>query len=167
MLRFGLLMALAFSSGLVAGAPPDSAYAPLRLYQGSWQVTRKSAGTAKPERLTNDCAKVGNFYVCQQTVNGTPEALLIFVPAGQPGQYFTQSVGQDGRGRGRGNLEITGNRWTYSSTWDQGGKTTYYRNVNLFTGRNHIHYEQFESSNGRDWKVTDSGDEDRALKATR
>ena len=102
--------------------------------------------------------------MCQQTVNGTPEELLIFVPAKAAGQYYTQSVKPEGRAGGRGGLEISGDHWTYSSTWDQGGKTTYYRTINVFTGKNQIHYEQQESDNNKDWKTTGSGDEVR-LKA--
>ncbi len=159
------LLALALfgiTTTALGAAAPESVYAPLRLYAGTWHVTRKDqpAG-AKPDELKNDCALVGNFYVCQQTVNGTPESLIIFVPATQPGHYYNQSVRQDGRATGRGDLEISGERWVYSSTWDAGGKTIHYHTINVFTGKNHIHFEQQESSNEKDWKTTNSGDEER------
>jgi hypothetical protein len=146
---------------LAAGS--DAVYAPLWLYNGTWQVTRKDlAPGAKPDQLLNQCALVGTYFTCQQTVNGTVSALLIFVPAKTPGQYYTQSVNPDGRAGGRGDLAIDGNKWVYSSNWNQGGgKTTFYKTINVFSGKNRIHFEQQESSNNKDWKTTNSGDEVR------
>jgi hypothetical protein len=139
-----------------------SPYTPLWLYNGSWRVTRKDlAPGAKPDELTNQCALVGKYFACQQAVNGTPGALLIFIPRAEAGYYYTQNIRPDGFASRRGDLRIEGNVWTYSSAWDQGGTTTYYKTVNTFTGRNRIHFEQLESKNNKDWKATNSGDEVR------
>jgi hypothetical protein len=139
-----------------------NAYTPLWLYNGTWQVTRKDS--SKPDELVNQCALVGIYFACQQTVNGTPSELLIFLPAKTPGKYFTQSVNPEGRAGGRGDLEIAGNKWVFSSTWDAGGRTVYYRTTNVFTGKDHIHFEQAESGNNRDWTVKMTGDEARISK---
>lgn len=136
-----------------------TAYTPLWLYNGSWQVTRK--GDSKPDELVNQCALLGTYFACQQTVNGTPSELLIFIPAKTSGKYFTQSVNPEGRAGGRGDLEISGDKWVFSSTWDAGGRTVYYRTTNVFTGKDHIHFEQAESGNNRDWTVKMTGDEAR------
>jgi hypothetical protein len=147
-----------------AAAPPasDSNFASLRLYAGSWRVTRKDqpAG-AKPDELKNDCAQLGKYFACQQTVNGSVSALLIFVSTDKPGHFFTQTVTPEGRATGRGDLQINGDHWVYSSYWDQGGKGTYMRTLNDFSGRDHIHFEQQESGNGKDWTTKNSGDETR------
>jgi hypothetical protein len=154
-----LIAMLAFF--LVAGAP-DSVYAPLWAYNGSWQVTKKGAPSgSKPDNLVNNCALVGSYFACQQSVNGALSALLVFVPAKTPGQYFTQSIMPDGRAGGRGDLTIEGDKWTYLSTWNQGTKTTKFRTTNVFTGKTRIHFEQQDSSDGRDWKTTGAGDEVR------
>ena len=155
---------LAMACWAYAAATPDTIYAPLRLYEGTWRITRKDLGPgAKPDELKNDCALVGKFFACQQTVNGTPGPLLIFLPIpNQPGHYHTQNVNQEARASGIGDLEISGDHWVFSSRWDQGGgKTTYYRTINQFSGKTHIHFEQQESSNGKDWTVKNSGDEVR------
>jgi hypothetical protein len=159
--RVTLLLLLASQFAFDAGAASNP-YTPLWLYNGAWRVTR--AGVApgtKPDELVNQCALVGKYFTCQQTVNGEPGALLIFVPANEPGHYYTQNVGLDARATRRGDLEIERNRWTYSSTWNQGGTTTYYKTVNTFTGGDRIHFEQLESKNNKDWKATGSGDEVR------
>lgn len=148
---FAVMIELTF-----AASTPDPAYAPLWLYSGTWRVSRNGAN---PDELKNDCALIGKYFACQQTVNGTPGELLIFIPADKPGHYYTQTVMPQGRAGGRGDLEINGDRWIYSSNWDDGGKTTFYRTTNVFTGKDHIHFEQAESTNHKDWKVTASGDE--------
>ncbi len=163
MSRF-VLTAVALVVPLMRGAAtPDPVYAPLWLYQGTWHVSRSDlAAGAKPEELQNQCALLGKYFACQQTINGQAGALIIFIPAAKAGQYYTQNIRVDGFASGRGNLEIAGDHWTYISTRDESGRTVYYRTTNVFTGKNRIHFESAESGDGKSWKVTGSGDEVRA-----
>ena len=148
------LLALCLLGHVFCASDP---YTPLRLYDGTWKVARKDL--PKPDELINQCSLIGKYFACQQTVNGSVGNLMIFIPAAQPGHYVTQGVNLQGRALGRGDLEIDGDRWVYSSMWDEGGKTTYYRTVNIFSGRNHIHFDQQESTNRKDWVTKNSGDE--------
>ena len=152
-----------------AATASDAAFAPLWVYNGSWQITKKEAAPgAKPEELTNQCSAIGKYFVCQQSVNRTAVALWIATEAGSRGHYHTQSVRPDGIAGGRGDLEISGDRWVFTSVWNQGGgKLTYNRTTNIFTGKNRIHFEQAESTNNRDWTVKSSGDEVRVGRAGR
>lgn len=147
---------------------PNKIDASLWLYQGTWKVTRRSANKgAKAEQLVNHCAMLGTYFACHQTVNDSERGLIVFIPAGKAGHFYTQTILPEGRASGRSELEISGSRWTYSSRWPQGnGKITYYRTVNVFTGNNHIHFEQEESPDGAQWTLKDSGDELRVA-ATR
>ena len=164
-MRLILLFAVAAMCAATAQSA-DATFAPLWSYQGAWHVTRSDlAPGAKPDELVNQCALLGAYFACQQTVNGKPSELLIFVAANKPGHYYTQSVNPEGRAGGRGDLEINGDQWTFSSTWDEGGKTTYYRTTNTFTGKDRIHFDQAESTNGKDYKVTHSGDDVRIGRA--
>jgi hypothetical protein len=170
-MRVAGLIAL-FFCGVEAGfgaSASDAAFAPLWAYNGSWQITKKEAPPgAKPEELTNQCSAIGKYFVCQQSVNGTAVALWIATEAGAPGHYHTQSVRPDGIAGGRGDLEISGDRWVFTSVWNQGGgKLTYNRTTNIFTGKNKIHFEQAESTNNRDWTVKSSGEEVRVARAGR
>jgi hypothetical protein len=150
-----VLLALNVVQALKAADP----YTPLWLYSGSWRVTHKDQSS---EKLTNQCALVGRFFTCEQTVNSVHGNLLIFIPVpDKPGHYYTQNVRPEGRASSRGDLEIQGDRWIYTSTWDQGGSTVYYRNTNIFTGRNKINYEQAESTDNKNWTVKNSGEEVR------
>jgi len=151
------LMLAAAPYGFAADA--DAAYQPLMLYQGTWQVTPLHA--AKPDILNNHCERTGKFYSCEQTVNGKTAALVVFVPAEVPGHYYSQAILPDGHATGRGDLEIAGDRWVYSSKDVEGAKTTYYRTINIFTGKDHIHFDSEKSSDGTQWTTTLSGDEQR------
>ncbi|HEX3684402.1 MAG TPA: hypothetical protein VHU83_17840 [Bryobacteraceae bacterium] len=160
-MRLILLLMIAAMGDAVWAA--DATFAPLWLYQGTWHVTRANlAAGAKPEELVNRCAQIGKYFGCQQTINGQQGNLLIFVGTGKPGQFHTQNVTPDARATGRQELEVRGDKWTFTYTWDQGGKTTYYRTTYTFSGKNKIHFEQEESSNGKDYTVTGSGDQVKA-----
>lgn len=136
-------------------------YAPLRLYEGAWQVTQSAPTTGrKSDRLVNDCAQVGRYFACQQTVNGKPGALVVFIPDAVPGHYHTQIVRLDGAALGPpGTLTIAGDHWTYLGEPDAKGLR--YRTVNIFSGRDRIHFESARSTDGKTWTVTMAGDEER------
>jgi hypothetical protein len=162
-IAFLLFFALNTSSSVSRAADP---YTPLWLYSGSWRVTHQK--DQPPDKLTNQCALVGHFFTCEQTVNGVPGNLLIFIPVpNKPGHYYTQNVRPEGRATSRGDLEIQDDNWIYSSTWDQGGSTVYYRTTNVFTGKNKIQYEQAESSDNKNWTVKNSGEEIRVSPSKR
>lgn len=100
--------------------------------------------------------------MCQQTVNGKVNGLIIFLPQeDQRGHYFTQGVNANGFALGRGELLIDGDHWTYSSEDRSKDSTTYYRTMNTFAGRDTIHFELSVSKNGSDWTTTRKGDEVR------
>jgi hypothetical protein len=163
MIRANVLIPLAILAGFAQAGPGDPIYAPLRLYQGTWRVTTKNAGSgAKPDTLLNRCSQLGKFFACEQNVNGSSVGLLVYVPAGAAGTFHTQTINPEGRAQGRGDLAISRDQWVFTSRWDQGGnKTTFYRTTNTFSGKDHIHFEQAESPDNRTWTVTNSGDEVR------
>ncbi len=138
----------------------EASLRPVQVLQGRWKVTR--AGASAPDDLVNDCATVGRYFACQQTVNGAAGALLIISSAGEPGKYFTQNVLPEGRATGRDDLEIAGEKWVWSSRRLQAGHGTLYRTLNVFNGHDRIHFEQQESTdNGGQWVTKASGDEVR------
>ena len=92
-------------------------------------------------------------------MDGKAGALLVFTPSQTKGTYYTQPVLPDGHAAGRGELQIEGDRWTYPSKEEENGKTKYYRITNVFSGKDHIHFERSESADGRTWKVLASGEE--------
>lgn len=139
------------------GPAPVNPYVPLQRYEGAWRVMPD--GKTKPDRLVNDCARVGRFFACQQTVNGKPGPLLIFIPD-SAGHYHTQVVRGDGAALGPpGTLTLSDDHWVYLSKPDSKGVR--YRTVNDFQGPDRIHFVVAHSSDGKRWVVTLSGVEER------
>jgi hypothetical protein len=152
--------------GFLPGNAADSTAAnPLWLYQGSWQVTRASSGApAKPYRLTNDCAQLGLYFACQQSVNGKPVRLLVVISTETPGHFHTQTILPEGRATGLDDLEISGSKWVFTSSRRDGGKTTYYRTTHTFSSKTKVHFEEAESTDGKQWVTKTSGDQAKLSK---
>lgn len=137
-------------------------FAPLQRYDGHWLLHRNVVDTSGGAlAIDNVCAVVGAWFACDQSVNGSKSELLLFLPGDRPGRFVTQSIAPDGAANGRGELEIDGELWTYRSRGDRGGRITWYRTTNRFSGPDRIHYEQTESPDGQHWHVVGSGDEAR------
>jgi hypothetical protein len=139
---------------------PESAYAPLELYNGTWKIV--PGHHDRPyDTLVNHCHREDLYYSCTQTVNGVLAALVVFVPTDVPGRYHSQVVMPSGEAVGRSDITIDGDLWSYNSQEDRNGKTYYYRTVNTFTGKDKIHYSQQTSSDGVHYDEKSSGDEQR------
>jgi hypothetical protein len=67
----------------------------------------------------------------------------------------------DGRATGLSDLELNGDQWTYTNRRDEYGKTTFFRTINTFTGKDRIHFEHAHSAEGKQWTTDGSGDEVR------
>lgn len=163
MRRLAVLLVFVSSLSVAATKATENDFGSLPMYQGTWQVTRNgSAAGTKPDTLVNQCAGVGAYYTCSQTIGGQSTGLLVFIPKGMANHYFTQVIKPDGRATGRDELEIESNVWTYRSRRDENGKTTFYRTINTFSGKNKIHFESAHSPNDKDWTTDSSGDDVRA-----
>jgi hypothetical protein len=155
------LLTGAVSAPMVAPTKSNG-LAALTVYDGSWVVTPKAQGgeAAKIDRLSNHCRMLDAFYSCEQVVNGTPAALLVFTVGAQAGSFRTNVVLADGSGRELpGDLTIAGNRWTFVSK-DGSGKPSY-KVENFFKDRDHIHFEQFQPGESGGWTKVGEGDEVR------
>jgi len=88
-------MRFVFIAVLLTAASPifaaDDVYQPLWLYQGHWKGTKKNLDSTTAQfDIVNDCARIGRFFGCQQTVDGKPGPLILFVPSGPAGHYYTR-----------------------------------------------------------------------------
>ncbi len=158
---FATSIVLSWALASLAQAKPDSTdpLTPLRLYNGSWQLTVN--GTGKSVRIDNRCEPIGKFFACEQSVNGQVQLLVVFVPSGREDEYSVQNISTDGESGSKTVLTIGGTRWTYTSKEKSNGKTVYYRTTNDFRDTDHIHFEQFQSDDGQHWKSVRSGEEKR------
>ena len=153
----GLLLLMMFSGAL---------FAPIKVYEGTWTVVsaHTMAGQGRPDTIVNHCNEGTAFYTCEQVVNGKSLALIVYTATEDPTKFHSQPVLPDGQAVGRGDLTILGDHWTFlGSGKDAAGKETFYRTENLFTGRDKIHFEQYESSDNKSWVKKNEGDEVRLL----
>lgn len=154
---------ISLAASIATASAADDPFAPLRLFQGEWNVMPSDrAKSAAPDSTVNQCVQIGAYFACQQTVNGKTDALIVFVAGGPKGYYKMRPVQPDGSSPSMAeSLTVSGKRWTYR--WDdrEHGRAVHYRNVNTFNGNDGIHYEVAQSLDGINWKVTASGDERR------
>ncbi|HEX4578131.1 MAG TPA: hypothetical protein VH117_12320 [Edaphobacter sp.] len=142
----------------------SAAFTPIRVYEGTWKLVsaHTMAGEGKPDMIVNHCYEGSAFYACEQVVNGKPVVLLVFTATEDPTKFHSQPVLPDGHAVGRGDLTIVGDHWTFSGGGkDDNGKETFYRTENFFTGRDKIHFEQYESGDNKTWVKKNEGNEVR------
>ena len=163
---FGIALGV-FSASELRSAVSDDPYAPLKLYDGKWDATTTIGGEGVMH-LENHCAQTGVFFVCEQSLEGKPGALVVFLPvnklAGGGEEYRNTALRPDGSAPGPWNkVVIEGERWVYSWDEEDPGKKILWRNVNQFSGRDKIHFEVQKSEDGKTWKTVKGGDEKRVL----
>jgi hypothetical protein len=164
---------------LVAAVPTVGLCDPLdaiAAYDGTWHmriVTKDSAfskAATEETTLRNACWRNGQYFACNQYVNGESKILIVFTYDQKRGQFTSYQVPADGSPAGSGVLEIQGREWQYP--WDEtiDGETVHFRVVNVFEGRTHIFYRREFSTDGTTWTIMATGSEtkspDRQPKST-
>jgi hypothetical protein len=134
-------------------------------YAGTWKVhgerfaTPHSDAGNEDTTLRNDCWKSGAYVVCNQYVNGESKVLLVFTYSDLTKTYTSYPIPQNGEAVSAGRLQIVGNVWTFPWQVPQGGTTTYFHVVNVFTGTDHIDYVQEFSIDNVHWTRMAQGTE--------
>jgi hypothetical protein len=157
MMGFWLLM-------IAAGGPVfGPAFEPMRVYEERGRWCRPIPWPARGGRtIVNHCNEGTAFYTCEQIVNVKSLALIVYTATDDLTKFHAQPVFPSGQAAGRGNLTIAGDHWTFlGSGTDSGGKQVFYRTENYFSGRDKIHFEQYESGDNKTWVKKNSEDEVR------
>jgi hypothetical protein len=142
----------------------SAAFTPLKVYEGTWRIAsaHTMAGEGKPDTVVNHCTEGTAFFSCEQVVNGKSVALVVFTSTDDPTKFHSTPVSPTGHATGRGDLTIVGDHWTFlGSGKDDSGKEIFYRTENFFTGQDKIHFDQYESSDNKNWVKKSEGDEVR------
>jgi hypothetical protein len=160
----GLLSLHPSASAGPAASLADDPYAPLRLYNGKWELV--SADKKGPKLIENHCAQTGLFFSCEQVLDGKTAALVVLLPmvktASGGEDYRTQVLTPDAKPAGEWNkLTIEGDRWSYTWEATENGKKVQWRNVNTFSGSDRIHFEIQSCADGANWQTQQQGDEHR------
>jgi len=140
-------------------AAPKSVEAILA-YAGVWKVEMEHYDTAQSKAghetttLRNACWHDGAYVACDQDVDGESKILLVFTYNEKENIYTSYQIPAGGQEPGTGKLLIDGNVWTFPWQVSEGGKTTYFRVVNVFVTPGRIESRQEFSADQVHWTVT-------------
>ena len=149
----------------VAVQQPTAGIDAIMAYAGTWKVrgtrfaTPYSKAGEEDSTLRNECWKSGEYVACRQIVNGESKVMLVFTYSDLLKMYTSYPILQNGEAATAGRLQIVGNVWTFPWEVTQGGATTYFRVVNVFTGTDHIDYAQEFSPDNVHWTRMATGSE--------
>lgn len=158
-----MLLAIALLAAQATAPNPLDA---LLVYNGTWHVkvdhpfSGGPAGTV--DTLESHCTRTTAFVTCEQSVNGKVLELMVYTAAPTPGHFYTKFIQPDNMSAPRGELILDGNHFTYLDKATVDGKATLYRVENIFRDRDHIHFEESNSTDGgKTWTTTNQGEETR------
>jgi hypothetical protein len=138
----------------------------LAIYDGTWTVHAShpwSGGQAgSADQLVSRCHRFVAYFACEQTINGAPASLIVYTASDEPERLNTRTITPSGLAGGRGDLTLAGPHWTYIDRPPASLKGDWSRTENIVTDRDHIHFEEYASSDeGKSWRLTNEGEEVR------
>lgn len=139
-------------------------------YAGTWnmELHRVETPYSKPSNetmlLKNDCWHSEIFYVCDQIIDGTPKALIVFFYNADEKTFgsFPITAGSDTLHPGQ--VIVEGKTVTFPWQINDNGKGVYMRIVNTFTTPDTIEVRQEYSEDGAKWLPMATGVEHRVAK---
>ena len=114
--------------------------------------------------LVSHCTRFTAYFACEQVIDGKPAELILYVPAGPPGKFFTKMVMPNGLSTDRGEFTVEPSHPGHFTYLDKGlanGKPVYSRTENFIRSADSIHFEEYESTDNQTWTKTNEGDETR------
>ena len=156
---------LASSLALGADAPAPSPLDRLNVFAGTWKSDSQTFKTPYSEAgqvsstLTNQCWKAGQFFVCNQMVDGESRVLLVFAFKGGD-SYTVTYVPANGSYSSNGALLVDGGVWTFPGEQHKYGQVVYFRTVNIYNGDS-LDYREEYSDDRQNWTLMAKGHEAR------
>ncbi len=144
-------------------AMPPAGLDRVKILAGTWKADGQSFDTdfSKAGRdtsvLKNDCWSSGEFFACDQIVNGESKALIIFSYNSKDDSYNSYAVPAGGDPASSGHLKIDGNNWTYQNPPNPDSKPPFFRTLNVFEGATVIHYTVQFSKDNANWITMKQG----------
>ena len=144
---------------------PTAGIDAIMAYAGTWKVkgerfsTPYSTAGKEETTLRNACFKSGGYVACNQFVDGESKVLIVYTYSDLLKMYTTYPIPPNGQAASAGRLQIVGNVWKFPWEVTQGGATTYFHVVNVFTGADHIDYVQEFSPDNVHWTTMAKGSE--------
>jgi hypothetical protein len=152
-----LLVVAACCCGGVAQA--DDPTKKLGAFLGKWQTEGAFAGGNAKISSTLECrwSPQGIFLVCDQLVklpNGDHHQFTAYSYNSKDNAYSYVTIPDPGAKPNSGKVEIKGNLWIYTSSFENNGKTTQIRTTNEFTDpRTEVFKTESSEDGGLTWKT--------------
>ncbi|MDE2091588.1 MAG: hypothetical protein KGJ08_06800 [Gammaproteobacteria bacterium] len=151
----------------VLGTPLPTGLEKIAVYAGTWITETGHFATPYSKvgkdsaTIKNDCWRSGDYYACNQYVNGKSRALLIYTYDAKDNTYTVYPVvaGKDDVQTSK--LIIHGNIWTFPWDTKEKGKTTYFRVINVFTAPDTIEHREEYSLDRVHWYPMAQGYENK------
>ena len=160
----GLLLVCATASA--AGLEPKG-IEKITAYAGTWKTevrhldTTYSKAGSESKTIRNDCWRSSGFFACNQIVDGDSKALVVFMYDPKADRYTSYPIPAGGGEVHPGTMLIQGDTWTFPWDSSQGGKTTHFRVVNVWSSPDSIEFRQEYSQDGEHWTLMADGHETR------
>ena len=161
--KFGWCLFVAMISSSLGMSQTDDPTRKLGAFLGKWQTEGTLTGSAGKISSTLECrwSPQGIFLVCDQLVNlqGADHHQFTAYSYNSKDNIYSYVTIPDPGGRpNSGKIEIKGNVWTYSSSFENSGKTIQFRTTNEFTDpRTEIFKTQSSDDGGITWKTVLEG----------
>lgn len=156
-----LLMVVTWSDlGLTQADDPAKK---LGAFLGKWQTEGLLAGSESKVTSSMECrwSPQGTYVVCEQLVKiagGDHRQLTIYSYNARDNNYSYTTLSDRGARPTSGRLEIKGNIWTYSSSFEAGGKVIHIRTTNEFTDpRTEVFKAESSDDGGATWRTSVQG----------
>src|SRR5215510_12225564 len=161
--KFGLCLFVAMISSSLGTSQADDATRKLGAFVGKWQTEGTLTGSDNKISSTLECrwSPQGIFLVCDQLVNlaGSNHRQFTAYSYNSKDNIYSYVTIPDPGGRpNSGKVEIKGNVWTYSSSFENASKTIQIRTTNEFTDpRTEVFKTQSSDDGGNTWKTVLEG----------
>jgi hypothetical protein len=126
-------------------------------YAGTWQMqlthvqTPYSKASSESMTVKNDCWRSEVFYVCDQIIDGSPKALIVFFYNAEEKRYGSFPITASSSTVHPGDVLVEGKTITFPWQINDNGKTVSLRIVNIFTTADAMEFRQEYSEDGQKW----------------
>src|SRR5215475_5389755 len=140
-------------------AQPDDPTKKLGAFVGKWKTEGAFAGSDNKVSSSLECrwSPQGVFLICDQSVSmagSIHHQLTAYSYNSKDGNYSYTTVADPGAKPTSGTVEIKGNLWTYTASFENNGKTTQIRITNEFTDpATEVFKVESSTDGGATWKT--------------
>lgn len=139
-------------------------------YAGTWKAelthlqTPYSKASNETMTIENDCWHSHVFYVCDQIIEGTPKALIVFFYNAEDKHYGSFPITAHSDNLHPGDVLVEGKTIIFPWQINDNGRGIYMRIVNVFKTPDLMEFRQEYSEDDATWHIMTKGTQKRIAK---